>query len=140
MGRNVNSELWSAWRARLTRQSTSQLTIAEFCRREQVSVNGFYSWKRRLQTGAQRRASRANGSDIADRSRSRMGRKLLSATTGRFLEVPLAVPRTDAAIEVVLVDGTLVRVPQGNLPALELVLATLTATRTTRATGDQRHA
>jgi len=37
-----------AWRERLTRRSLSQLSLAEFCRQEHVSVKRFYYWKRRL--------------------------------------------------------------------------------------------
>jgi hypothetical protein len=37
-----------AWRKRLGRKSASRLSVAEFCRREGVSVQSFYYWKRRL--------------------------------------------------------------------------------------------
>lgn len=37
-----------AWRQRLARRSASQLSLAEFCRQEHVSVKNFYYWKRRL--------------------------------------------------------------------------------------------
>lgn len=37
-----------AWQRRLARQRTSRLSVAEFCRQEDVSVQSFYYWKRRL--------------------------------------------------------------------------------------------
>jgi hypothetical protein len=37
-----------AWRQRLARHRVSQLSLAEFCRQERVSVKCFYYWKRRL--------------------------------------------------------------------------------------------
>jgi hypothetical protein len=37
-----------AWRQRLARRGASQLSLAEFCRQERVSVKSFYYWKRRL--------------------------------------------------------------------------------------------
>jgi hypothetical protein len=36
------------WLDRLNRHSASQLTVAEFCEREEVSLPSFYQWKRRL--------------------------------------------------------------------------------------------
>jgi hypothetical protein len=36
------------WLDRLNRQAASQLTVAEFCAREGVSLPSFYQWKRRL--------------------------------------------------------------------------------------------
>ena len=39
-----------AWAGRLRRQAASGLSIAAFCRREQVSPATFYFWKRRLRT------------------------------------------------------------------------------------------
>ena len=38
----------AVWRERLRRYGGSRLTVAEFCRREQVSVPSFYQWRRRL--------------------------------------------------------------------------------------------
>jgi hypothetical protein len=37
-----------AWRERLRRFQGSDSTVAEFCRREGVSVPSFYQWRRRL--------------------------------------------------------------------------------------------
>lgn len=45
MGRAANVE---AWRKRLRRQGRSGLSVAEFCRRENVSPASFYAWRKRL--------------------------------------------------------------------------------------------
>jgi hypothetical protein len=36
------------WAERLARQRRSTLSIAEFCRREEISPPSFYAWRRRL--------------------------------------------------------------------------------------------
>jgi hypothetical protein len=50
------------WLDRLNRHSASQLTVAKFCEREEVSLPSFYQWKRRLspriETATKRRRSR----------------------------------------------------------------------------------
>jgi hypothetical protein len=59
MTRQVNEVLWDQWRQRVDRQQTSGLSIAEFCRKEHLSPNGFYIWRRKLRgTTPARRSSR----------------------------------------------------------------------------------
>lgn len=48
MPRPSKSTRIQLWLARLNRFSESQLTVAEFCQREQISLPSFYQWKRRL--------------------------------------------------------------------------------------------
>jgi hypothetical protein len=48
MARRVNLEAQQRWRDRLRRFSRSALSVAEFCRREQVSEPSFYQWRKRL--------------------------------------------------------------------------------------------
>ena len=48
MARQVNQVLWDQWRQRIERQRASGLSIAEFCRRENISRQGFHVWKRKL--------------------------------------------------------------------------------------------
>ena len=40
------------WSARMARYHDCNLTVAEFCRREGVSVPSFYQWKKKLSEGA----------------------------------------------------------------------------------------
>jgi hypothetical protein len=48
MGRVADSTTAAMWRKRLARQGWSRLSIAEFCRREEVSPASFYAWRKRL--------------------------------------------------------------------------------------------
>ena len=48
MGRSARAIRRSQWQKRLGRFTRSQMTVAEFCRREEVSVAAFYQWRRRL--------------------------------------------------------------------------------------------
>lgn len=48
MSRSVRDEKRSRWRDRFRRFGRSKLTVAEFCRREGVSVPSFYEWRRKL--------------------------------------------------------------------------------------------
>ena len=61
MMRQVNQVLWDQWRQRIKRQRESRLSIAEFCRRENISAHGFYVWRRNLrETSLRRREPRAD--------------------------------------------------------------------------------
>ena len=48
MPRGVREQKRSQWRKRFQRFGLSKLTVAEFCRRERVSVPSFYAWRRKL--------------------------------------------------------------------------------------------
>ena len=48
MARGVNQVAQRRWRDRLRRFARSQLSVTEFCRREQVSEPSFYQWRKRL--------------------------------------------------------------------------------------------
>ena len=50
MARPKDLSLEHTWRLRLRRQAASGLSIAAFCRREDVSSASFYAWRRRLAT------------------------------------------------------------------------------------------
>ena len=55
MARKVNQVLWDQWQQRIERQHASGLSIAEFCRRENVPRQGFHNWKRKLRHTAPKR-------------------------------------------------------------------------------------
>ena len=59
---------------------------------------------------------------------------------GSFLPLPLTPPRGGAWVELTLMDGTVLRVPQHNLAALELVLTALSGRRPSLADEETRHA
>jgi hypothetical protein len=48
MARRFDRAKFEVWRRRLARFRSSELTVAEFCRREQVSLASYYYWSRRL--------------------------------------------------------------------------------------------
>jgi hypothetical protein len=48
MARPKDPELERLWKHRLSRHSTSGLSIAEFCARAGIACSAFYYWKRRL--------------------------------------------------------------------------------------------
>ncbi len=48
MTRKASLERQMRWRQRLGRFSRSTLSVAEFCRRVQVSVPSFYQWRKKL--------------------------------------------------------------------------------------------
>jgi hypothetical protein len=48
MPRSADPARRELWLARLQRYSQCDLTVAQFCRRERVSVPSFYHWKKKL--------------------------------------------------------------------------------------------
>jgi len=137
MARKVNQVLWEQWRQRLERQRASGLSIAAFCRREAVSQAAFHAWKRKLRGSASaRHASREPAA--ARRARKRrvtnpqrrgpqnsLARPAAPRRSRDFLQLPVGGVRSSPWIELTLVDGTLVRVPQENLAALTTLLRVL---------------
>ena len=76
MPRQVNQVLWDQWRQRIKRQRESGLSIAEFCRRENISGHGFYVWRRNLrEVSRRRREPRADARLQRSRRRSAGSRR-----------------------------------------------------------------
>jgi hypothetical protein len=48
MSRGAHARKRSEWLARLRRFSRSNMSVTEFCRREQVAVPSYYQWRRKL--------------------------------------------------------------------------------------------
>jgi hypothetical protein len=122
MGRAVNPEVRAAWQARLARQASSELSVADFCRQEGVSTASFYGWRQRLRRGRQP-ATRANDGTSVAAAAGKSGHR--PAGEVRFIQIPLSSQRGAAAVELTLPDGTVVRVPTECGAALELVLGML---------------
>lgn len=62
MGRRASEALALSWKQRITRQRRSALSVSEFCKREGVSVNSFYVWRKRLRVeGLGSRVGRSEG-------------------------------------------------------------------------------
>jgi hypothetical protein len=96
------------WRERLARFARSKKTVVAFCAAEQVSVQTFYQWKRKLAAESSGRRSRQlNASSSVNR-------------VGAFLPV-----RIEGAtlVELELPNGARVRVPASDLTALGAAIA-----------------
>ena len=89
MPRLSDPELVAAWEARLVRFEHSQLTVAEFCEVESVSVASFYQWRRKLvQPQSLLSAKRRGGGEfIAVRLRSASQTARLSLPGGATIEL-----------------------------------------------------
>lgn len=137
MARKLNPVLWNQWRQRLERQRVSRLPITAFCRREGVSPAVFHAWKRKLRNSASaRRPSRDAATEQRPRKRHAKAPQrrashvsLPSPATpahpAEFLQLPVQSVRSSPWIELMLIDGTIVRVPQENLAALTTLLKLL---------------
>lgn len=152
MARKVNQVRWDQWQQRMKGQLASGLSIAAFCRREGVSQAGFHAWKRRLRDATPgRRSSR----DAARPQRSRVQRPATArrrrtqkqsaipvapTRSADFLQLPVRGVRSSPWIELTLVDGTLVRVPQENLAAFTTLLRVLRGDGFDALAGEARHA
>lgn len=93
------------WRGLLRRQAESGLSVAEFCRRRDVSEASFYQWRKRLRT-VPLPAELGTG----------------QSSPGPFL--PLSVVGA-AGIEIELPCGAMVRIPAGEQRTLEQVITLL---------------
>ena len=137
MPRQVNQVLWDQWRQRIKRQRESRLSIAEFCRRENISAHGFYVWRRNLREGSRRRRepradarlqrSRRRSAAVTSRRPLRnafVGPAAPSCPTG-FLQLPVTATQAAPWIELALADGTVLRLPPQNVAALLAVVRVL---------------
>lgn len=82
------------WVERMGRFQSSTLTVAEFCAAEGVSVPAFYQWKRVLATG---------------------DTPVSASSPPTF--VPVRIAPANAAVELVLPSGAVLRFPSGTDPA-----------------------
>jgi hypothetical protein len=156
MARQVNQALWDQWRQRLKRQRESGLSIADFCRKENVSPHGFHAWRRKLGQATSRRQSRSRRqvSHNAVAARHSMRRRRVFPPRGSrgpgssaappqptsFLQLPVTAVRPSPWIELTLADGTVLRLPQQNLAALIAVLRVLRGERLELPEGEGGHA
>jgi hypothetical protein len=128
MARNVDQTLWEAWQRRISKQRQSGLSIAEFCRKEGISQGSFHAWKRKLERrdwaapsppGSTAPKGQQFGADEGP-----AGKPDAPAAAG-FVQVPLVVAGSREWVELVLGDGTLVRVPAHQTTALTTILRAL---------------
>ena len=139
MARKVNLEVRETWRQRIERQRESGLTVAEFSRQEGVSTASFYRWQQEVGAGAVRpakRSPRRRSAKAADSLPQPTSSHRLDAT---FVQLPLSPAPANPWIELMLTDGTLIRLPQQNLAALQAVLRACDSASRVPVPGATRH-
>ena len=152
MARPVNQVRWDQWRRLIARQRASGLSVTEFCRREDVSRQGFHVWKRKLRqrmsaprgSAGAAKATRSGKRQllVAPRRKPRRGvaRPSMPTPAPGFLQLPLTSGRSSPWIELALADGTVVRLPSQNLAALVTVLRVLRGERLEVSEGEEYRA
>jgi hypothetical protein len=152
MTRKRNQAVWDQWQQRLKKQRGSGLPITAFCRQEGVSQAAFHAWKRRLndETSGHRSLRGAATTRRSCASRAAARRRLrrqsppadiaLPPRCSDFLQLPVRAAPSSPWIELTLVDGTLVRVPQENLAAFTTLLQVLRGSQVQTPADEARHA
>ena len=123
MGRRVDSAAWDERRKWIERQASSGISAARFCRENGLIVSNFHAWKRKLNGGA--------GGDWRMHSDAKVAPA--DRRSSSFVQVPIPATRANSQaswVEVSSVGGIVVRVPSGDLPALRMVLGTLSQENT----------
>jgi len=131
MGRKMDQSSRETWQKLLEQKQRSGLTVVEFCQREGLSPSAYYAWRRKLHGPQARQTPPAA---VVERQGARAHRKKKapeSRPRDAFVQVALPAAPANAWIEVVLTEGTVIRLPQENLAALQTVL---------RSLGDGAHA
>jgi hypothetical protein len=108
MGKGVDEARRRAWQDRLARFARSGQTVTAFCASERVCVPTFSQWKRRL-------AAEAAGAGRRQAQRPRAVHRVAAF-------VPVRIEAA-AAVEIELPNGTRVRVPAGDLEAIQAAIA-----------------
>lgn len=151
MARKLNPVLWKQWRQRVRRQRASKLPITAFCRREGVSQAAFHAWKRKLRDSTSTQRARRTAATAQSPRGGRVAAPQRRASqdpparpsparSAEFLQLPLRSVPSSPWIELTLIDGTLVRVPQENLAALTTLLKFLRGDLSSAHAGEPRHA
>ena len=138
MTRKVNLALRETWRERIARHRRSGLTVAEFSRQEGVSAASFYRWQQEL--GAPSPApAKHRTRHRPTKNAAPTAQRMAAPTEATFLQLPLTTPSTNPWLELMLTDGTLIRLPHQNLAALQVVLQACQGAWCAGAVGAMRH-
>ncbi len=143
MGRKMDQKSRATWQKLLEQKQRSGLTVVEFCQREGLSPSAYYSWRRKLH-GPQARPTPQTAAMGRKGAQTRRKEKasVSAGPSGAFVQVPLpaVVASADAWIEVVLIEGTVIRLPQQNLAALQTILRSLDGKPLASAKAEVRYA
>ncbi|MCA9147198.1 MAG: transposase [Planctomycetaceae bacterium] len=98
MPRSASQATRELWSTRLKRYCRSDLTVAEFCRREGVSVPSFYQWRKKL-AGRQRRRQDSPGQFVPLQvtGLTATATPLLRLPGGAVIELPATLGREQLA-------------------------------------------
>jgi|SRR5271166_5957192 len=116
MGRVADAAVVKQWHERMGLWRRSGLSIAEFCRQEQVSQPSFFNWRKRLslqRTSASRRSAGSSGTPKRQ---------------PRFVQLPTATWPSSEAVQIALPGGAIVTLPPQ--AAAELVTTAIRAAMT----------
>jgi hypothetical protein len=113
MERSGSGALRTRWRERISRWRQSGVSIAEFCRREEISQPSFFAWRKRLT------------SRVAVRGRCKPQAAGKVGREARFIELSSAVWPKSSGVQITLPGGAVVMLPQD--ASMELVVAAIRA-------------
>lgn len=134
MARRADPELREWWQELMDEWSASSLTVAEFCRLQEVSTASFYYWRRKLQAFQDERLD-------ADPSGAFLPVQVTNATSGES-----RVPRTqvettadgDGKVRVSLPSGVQVELPASDRLLVQSVITALVEADGRQANSYQR--
>ena len=99
MATRRNLERWQSWQDVIRRQEESGLSVAAFCREQQVPPASFFAWRKKL-SEADQNVNAASGRDASHEVRA------------QFVPIAISpVPPSSANFEIVEPDGYRVVVP-----------------------------
>ena len=119
----------AVWRERLRRYERAEVTVAEFCRLEGVSVPSFYQWRRRLAVTPGTRG----GPAASPRPQRSTGSGVLRTAAPAFQQVMLV---GGGVVAIELPSGVRVKLPAEQLPLVRAVVADLLRAESGRSAGD----
>ena len=114
MGRSASAARRSLWQGRLGWFTRSPMTVAEFCRHEEVSMAYFYQWRRKLDAPA-------------------TAEKMAVERYARSTFIPVHVT-AGSNVRVVFPNGTRLTLPAHDHELVKLSIAAIAVART--ATGE----
>ena len=101
------------WKRRLGRYERTELTVAEFCRREGISVSSLYQWMRTLAGMPQ-----GNSSEL---KANRFPKRLPGEASASFRAIELSPTQNSRLATIRLPGGAVIELPD-NSPALKWML------------------
>lgn len=102
--RRNDPDVLAQWRERLDRFESSHVSLADFCQAEAITASAFYYWRRKLSQPATR------------------NEHVEPSGKSSFLPVQVAAA---GQVEFAFPNGTMMRLPAGDLQLLKLAIASI---------------